>query len=81
MQFCEYTDLRPQEFRNYGHRNVVNRAALVSFQAVQIGQMDSGNKDDGSPSKAWVFADHFRQLEAIHFRHADIHQHNRDIGL
>ncbi len=79
MQLSEDADFCPQHFRDYRHRDIVDRAALISLQAVSVRQVDGGNKNDRGSLKSRVLADNFRQLESIQVRHADIHQHYGDI--
>ena len=79
MEFGEDADLGPQELRDDGDGDVVHRAALVALDAVQIGEVDGGDEDDGGLLEARMLAHHLRQLEAIDLRHADVHQHDGDI--
>ena len=81
VQFGKDADLGAQQFRNDRNGNVVDRAALVAFQAVEIGEMHGGNEDDGGLLKARMLANHVGQLETVELRHADVHQHDGDVGL
>ena len=81
MQFREHPNLGAQEFRNHGNRNVIDRAVLVAFELIQIGQMHRGNENDGGPLKTRVLANHCGQLKTVEFGHAHVHQHHRHIGL
>ena len=73
--------LRAQHFGGDRHRNVVDRAHLESTQAIDLGKMNCRDENNRGFLEAGMFMDHIRQLIAINFGHADVHQHYRDIGL
>ena len=39
MQLRKYAHFRAQQIRHHRNRKIIDRAALVAFQAVQIGKM------------------------------------------
>ena len=80
-QIHEDADLGAQNLRNDRHRHVVDRAARVSLEPVEIGQMDAGDEDDRRLLKARVLAHHRRQLESVELRHADIDQDHGHVGV
>ena len=81
VQLGKNADFRAQQVWNDRHRNVVNRATLVSFQAVGVRQMHAGNEDDGSLTKPRMLTNHLGQLKPVYVRHADVHQHHGDVML
>src|SRR5258708_6198521 len=81
MQIGEDSHLRPQDFRNNWDRKIIHCAVTVSFQAVEIRQMNGGNKDDGGFLKARMLADHLGKFKAVDLGHAYIHQYDSYIGF
>src|SRR5262245_25733188 len=79
MKLGKHADLGPQQLRHYRNRNVVHGSALVSLQAIKISKVYSRDKNDGRPLESRMLPDHFGELESVHVRHADIHQHNSNI--
>ena len=81
MQFGEYSHLRPQDLRNDRHRQIIDCAMLVALQAIQIGEVDGGDEDDCRLLETRMLPYQFGQFEAVDFRHADVHQHRRNVKL
>src|ERR1700729_2915547 len=81
VEFGENTNLCSQQLGNNWDGNIVYGPVSISLEAIQIGEVHGGNEDDGGLLKARVLTDKSRQLKAIEFGHADIHQNNSDIGL
>ena len=79
MQLGEDAHLGAQQLGHDGDRDVIDRAALVALDAIRIGEVDGGDEDDRGLLEARVAVHHVRQLEAIDLRHADVHQHDRDV--
>ena len=59
-QIHEDADLRPQNLGNDRNRHVVDRAARVSLEPVEIRQMHAGDEDDRRLLKARMLAHHRR---------------------
>ena len=74
-------DLGAQHLRDHRDRNVVDGAHFIGAQPVDIGQMDGGDEDDRGALEARMLADHRSQLEPVEFRHAHVHEDDRDILL
>ena len=81
VELGEHPDLGAQHLGNDRHRDVIHRAHLVAAQPVEVGQLDGGDEDDRRLLEARMLADHRRQLEAVELRHADVDQHDGDVGL
>ena len=81
VELGEHPDLGAQHLRHDRHRHVVDRAHLVAAQAVDVGEVDRRDEDDRGLLEARMLADHRGQLEAVELRHADVDQHDGDVGL
>src|SRR5262249_54995385 len=81
VQFGKHADFRPQELRNNRNRNVVHSTPLVPLEAVEIGQMYSGNKNDRSSLKSRMLTDNFGEFKAVNFGHGHIHKDDSHIGF
>ena len=81
VQLGKHLDLGAQHLGNDRHRHIVHRAHLVAAQPVDVGQMDGGDEDDRGLLEPRMLADHGGQLEAVELRHADVDQHDGDVGL
>src|SRR5215469_15704487 len=81
VQFREDANLCAEQFGVHGDRNVVDRAALVTLQAIEISQVHCRNENDRHPLEARVLADHLSKFEAVEFRHAYVQQNNGDVIL
>src|ERR1700682_5610202 len=64
MQLGEYADLRAQQFRHYWDRQIVDRTALVAFQAVHIGKMYGGDKNNRGLLKTWMLPDNLSKFKS-----------------
>src|SRR5580693_5141893 len=56
VQLGENADLRSQQFWNDRNGKVIYRTSLVSLEAVQVGQVHGGDKDDSGLLKARMLA-------------------------
>ena len=81
IEVGEDPDLGAQDLRHHGDGDIVHGARLVAAQEVEIGEQDGGDEDDRRPPAARMVADHPGELEAVEIRHADVDQHDRDIGF
>src|SRR5581483_2304498 len=81
MQLRKHADLRAQHLRNNRNRDIVHRAALIPANAIQVRQVNRGDEDDRRLLKARMLTHHVRQFKAVDLRHADVHQHHRNIAL
>src|SRR5581483_7075886 len=81
MQLGEYSHLRPEDLRNDRHGEIIDCPMLVALQAIQVGEMDGGDKNYCGLLETWMLPHQFGQFEAVDFWHADIHQHRRNINL
>src|SRR5580704_15488154 len=79
MQVREDADLCAQEFGDDGNGNVVDGAALVGLQLVEIGEVHGGNKDDGGFLETRMLANDVGEFKAIEFRHAYVHQDDGNV--
>src|SRR5215472_1902042 len=80
-QLGEYPHFRAQDFGNDRHRDIVDRAHLVTAQPIDIGQVNGGYENDRRFAKARMLADHRGQLETVEFRHTDVDQNHGDVIL
>ncbi len=81
MQLGEHADFGAKQFGNDRNGNVIDGPALIALEAVQIGEVHRGDEDDGGLLEARMLADHVGEFEAVDFRHADVHEDNRDVGF
>src|ERR1700733_13294262 len=79
--FDKEPDLGAQHFGNDRNGDVVDGAAAVAVDLVDIGEVNAGDEDEGGLAEPRVLAEHVGQLESIELRHADIHQNHRNIGF
>lgn len=81
IQVHEHRDLGTHNFSDDRDGDVVHRAAVIALQPIDVGLIDRGHENDRCFLKTRMLADHRRQFEAIHFRHAHVHQHDGDVVL
>ena len=81
VEFREYSHFRPQDFGDNGDRKIIDCPMLVALEAVEVGQMHSGNEDDGCFLKARMLADDLGEFEAVDLWHAYIHQYDSYISF
>ena len=81
VQLRKYADLRPQQLGNDRDGDIVDGAPLVSSEPVHVRQVDGRDEDDRGPLEAGMLANQVCQLKTVQFRHAYVHQHDRDIGF
>ena len=81
MQLDQHRHLAAQDLRHDRDRDVVDRAELVALEAVELGVVHAGDEDDRRALEARMIVDHRRGLEAVHARHADVEQHQRELVL
>ena len=81
MQLREHADLGAQQFGDDRNGDVIHRALPVSLHAIDVGEVNAGDEDDGGLLKPGMLADHLGEIEAVHVGHADIGQHDADIFL
>ena len=81
VQLGEDAHLGAQDLRDHRHRHVVDGARLVAADAIEVGHLDGGDEDDRRLLVARMPADHLRQLEAVEIGHADVDEHDGDVGL
>ena len=79
VELGEDGDLGAQDLGDDRDRDVVHRPALVAAQAIELGEVDRRHEQERGLLIARMLADHGRQLEAVEVRHADVHQHHRDL--
>src|ERR1700679_1006579 len=79
VQLGEHTHLGAQEFGDYGNGDIIHRPSLISLEPVQVGQVYGRDEDNRDFLKPWMLPDHVRKLKPIQFRHAHIHQADRDV--
>ena len=81
IQLGEDADLGPQDLGHDRHRHVVDGAALVAAQPIELGHHHGRHEDDRRLLAARVLADHRGQLVAVEVRHADVDQDDGDLVL
>ncbi len=81
VELGEDANFGAQQLRDHRHRDVVHRPGLVALEPVEVGQVHRRDEDDRRLLIARMLPDDLRQLEAVQLRHADVHQHDRDVGL
>jgi hypothetical protein len=81
VQLRENADLRTQDLGDDRDGHVVHRAHLIAADAVGVGDMYRGDKDDRRLAEAGMTADHLGQLEAVEIGHADIDENETDVIL
>ena len=80
MKLGEDLDLGEKNLRHHRHRHIVDRAHLVAAKQVLVREADGRDEDDRRVLEARMLADHGGKLEAVHVRHAHIHQDDGDVG-
>ena len=81
VELDERVHLRAQNLRDDRHLQIIHRADFVALQPIEIGEMHAGHEDDRRAPEAGMVANHLRQLEAVEFRHADVHNDDGELGL
>ena len=72
-------NLGAQHVRHHRHRHVIDRAMLVALDAVDVGEGDRRDEDDGDRLEAGMGADHLRELEPVEIGHDDVDEDDGDI--
>ena len=70
-----------ENFRDHGHRHIVDRAGAIAFQEIVGFEAHGRNEDDRRLLMPRVISDHRRKLEPVEIGHADVHQDDRDLGF
>src|ERR1700732_823892 len=73
----EYGDLGAEDIRDHGHGNIVDCAALIALDPVQIAHAHRRDEQDRGLLKSRMLAHHVRHFEAVDLRHDDVEQHDR----
>ena len=81
IQVDENPDFRPQYLRHDGGGDVIDGAERIALRHVMIVVEVGGNEDDGYVRRPAPFADQGRGLEAVHPRHVDVEQDDREVAL
>ncbi len=81
VQIDKDADLGAQHLGHNGHGDIVDRAAAVTLDLVGIGEVNSGNENDGCLLKPRVLTDDVGQFKTVQLGHAHIHQHHGNIGF
>src|SRR5262249_36593710 len=81
MQFGEHTHFRAKQVRNNWNGNVVDGAALISANAVNIRHVNAGNENDRGVLIPRMLANQIGQLKTVDVRHADVQQNDGDVFL
>ena len=81
MQLHQHGHLAAQDLRHHRDVHIVDRAELVALQPIELGDVHAGDEDDRRLLEARMLVDQGRGLEAVHARHADIEQHDRELVL
>src|SRR5580698_5524477 len=81
VKIGKYADSCAEKLWIYRHGNIIHCSALVALEAIQIGEVHTGNKNNCSLLISRMLPNHVRQLEAVNFWHAHIHQDDGNIFL
>jgi hypothetical protein len=81
VELDEHRHLAAQDLGHDRHRHVIDRSERVAAQAVEVIEMHAGHEDDRSLLEARVLVDQLRRFEAVHVRHADVEQHEREFTI
>ena len=79
MQVDEHPDLRPQHLGHDRLEQEVHRPDLVAPEHCHVGAFVGGQEDDRRVPRAVALPDQVGDLEAVHARHLDVHQDQREV--
>ena len=78
-QVDEHVDLRAQHLGDDRLEQEVDRAEGVAAVDLGVAAVEGGEEDDRDPAAALAAADHRRGLEAVHVRHLDVEDDEREV--
>ena len=78
VQLDEHSHFGAKDFGDHGHKDVVHRAEFVAFEPIQVRGAPGGDENDRCLAESRVLAEQRGGLEAVHLRHHDVQQHQRD---
>ena len=79
IQLRKDTHLGAEDLGNDGDGDVVDGAAFVSAQPIEIVQHDSRHEDDRRLLKSRMLPNHRRELVSVELRHAHVDEHDGDL--
>ena len=80
-QFDEHRYLRLEHFSNHRQEHVIHRAESIAFEAVNVGGVIGGDKNDGRLFEPRPLPNQFRGFEAVHTGHVNVQQDDGEILL
>ena len=80
-QVDEHRDLGLQDLRDHRGLDEVDRAQGIAAEDLLLVQVHGGEEDDRRALRALAGADHLRGLEAVHPRHVDVEEDDREVLL